>query len=50
MFDVTKPATFENAKKWFNDIVESVRPDTLIALVANKIDLEYLVDKTKVEL
>ena len=48
LFDVSKPATFENAKKWFNDVVESVRPETVIAFVANKIDLEYIVDRNKV--
>ncbi len=39
VYDVTRPETFEAAKKWYEDC-KKVAGDALLMLIANKIDLE----------
>lgn len=38
MYDVTRPNTFANLRKWFRLVEENGRPDISIALVGNKSD------------
>jgi small GTP-binding protein len=40
VYDITDKQTFENAKKWVNEIQLRGLPDVIIALVGNKTDLE----------
>lgn len=39
VYDVTKRATFENVKKWYNDLKNFAEKECIFALVGNKIDL-----------
>lgn len=40
VYDITDKHTFDNAKKWVNEIQLRGLPDVIIALVGNKTDLE----------
>ena len=40
MYDVTRPNTFANLRKWFRLLEENGRPDICVALVGNKSDQE----------
>ncbi|MCF2139169.1 MAG: GTP-binding protein [Candidatus Lokiarchaeota archaeon] len=39
VFDVTRPETFENIEKWYNEATR-IEPDIMLMLVGNKIDME----------
>eukprot|EP00755_Sulcionema_specki_P018320 Sspe_Gene.66604::Locus_39343_Transcript_1_1_Confidence_1.000_Length_880::g.66604::m.66604/K07936/RAN; GTP-binding nuclear protein Ran len=47
MFDVASPATYDNVRKWHQDVVQS-RGDIPLVLVGNKVDLERKVRTTEV--
>ena len=40
VFDVTKKESLERAKYWVSELNENADADIVVALVANKIDLE----------
>ena len=42
MYDVTRPNSFANLRKWFKLVRENGRPDISIALVGNKTDQEEM--------
>ena len=52
VYDITKKESFERAKYWISELNENADADIVIALVANKIDLEdqRKVDKDEAEL
>ena len=39
VYDITKRATFENVKNWYNDLITLGEKGCVIALVGNKLDL-----------
>ena len=49
LFDANNPSSFKFAQNWFSEVVDTVSNETKIAMVANKIDLEYKVEHNKVQ-
>ena len=39
MYDLTKEASFQNIKKWMEEVKDHAEPDIVIMLVGNKLDL-----------
>ena len=39
VYDITKRATFESVKNWYNDLINKAEKGCIIALVGNKLDL-----------
>ena len=37
--DITKKASFENVKNWYNDLINKAEKGCIIALIGNKLDL-----------
>ena len=41
MYDITKPATFDNLSNWINDVHRFADQQIPMCIVGNKIDMEY---------
>lgn len=39
LFDLSKPDSFESINSWLNDVREIARPECVVALIGNKLDL-----------
>ena len=39
VYDITKKATFDNVKNWYNDLITKAEEGCIIALIGNKLDL-----------
>jgi Rab family protein len=39
VYDITKKASFENVKNWYNDLINKAEKGCIIALIGNKLDL-----------
>lgn len=42
LYDVTKPASFENVKRWLKELRDHADPNIVIMLIGNKTDLQHL--------
>ena len=42
MYDVTKPSSFSNLKKWVEELREHASPHIVVILIGNKTDLDTL--------
>lgn len=42
VYDITKRSTFDNVKKWLQELKENVENDLVITLVGNKCDLRHI--------
>lgn len=42
VYDITRPDSFKNIDKWFNEIREFGEPNTSLLLIGNKSDLKHL--------
>ncbi|KAK4801509.1 hypothetical protein SAY86_021996 [Trapa natans] len=42
VYDVTKPASFENIKRWLKELRDHADPSIVIMLIGNKTDLKHL--------
>ena len=40
VYDITRKDTFNNVKKWLNELKENASKDIIIILIGNKVDLE----------
>ena len=49
VYDITRKDTFNNVKKWLNELKENASKDIIIILIGNKVDLEEKREVTKDE-
>lgn len=42
MYDITRPQSFENVKKWMHELKENADPNIVTMLIGNKCDLTEL--------
>ena len=45
VYDVTNPTSFYSLSNWVSDALQKTQPDTVIALVGNKIDLPRIISR-----
>ena len=49
IFDITRPETLENAKRWREEVLDKCGSDVYIIFIGNKCDLEPKIDFTELQ-